>query len=78
MTTKATLALLEQLHGLLAEEFIQRIKDGKATSGDLAAAVRLLKDNGVDARSTDAGDVEERLRTLLPFQPEPSNPDIVD
>ncbi|UJX45748.1 hypothetical protein [Xanthobacter sp. YC-JY1] len=78
MSTKATLSLLEQLHGLLAQEFIDRIRDGKATSGDLAAAVRLLKDNGVDARASDAGELEDRLAGLLPFQPEPPDPDIID
>lgn len=78
MSTKATFDLLEQLHGLLAQEFIDRIKEGKATSGDLAAAVRLLKDNGVDARATDSGELEGRLAGLLPFQPDPSDPNVID
>lgn len=75
---RANASILDELHGLLAEEFIKRIKDGKATSGDLSAAVRLLKDNGIEARSTEAADVEDRLASLLPFQPPPNDPDIVD
>ncbi len=51
---------------------MDRIEKGTATAGDLATAVRLLKDNGVDARSNDASELDTRLATLLPFQPEPS------
>ena len=75
---KADANLLEELHGLIVHELMDRIRDGKATSGDLAAAVRLLKDNGVDARSKEAVDMEDRLASLLPFPAEPSDPDVPD
>lgn len=75
---RANASILDELHGMLAQEFIDRIKNGKATSGDLSAAVRLLKDNGIEARSTEAAEVEDRLAGLLPFQPPADNEDIVD
>ncbi len=70
MTLKVDAAVLEQLHGLVVQELMDRIKKGTATAGDLATAVRLLKDNGVDARSNDASELDNRLASLLPFQPD--------
>ncbi|MFG1395861.1 hypothetical protein [Roseixanthobacter pseudopolyaromaticivorans] len=75
---KADANLLEELHGVVVRELMSRIKSGEATSGDIAAAVRMLKDNGVDARSKDAVEMEDRLSALLPFQAAPSDPDIID
>ncbi len=64
---KVDAAVLETLHGLVVQELMDRIKKGTATAGDLATAVRLLKDNGVDARSNDAAELDTRLASLLPF-----------
>lgn len=75
---KVDAELLEQLQTLVVGELMKRIKDGTATAGDLATAVRLLKDNGIDARSKDATDLDDRLKTLLPFQAEPPDPDMID
>lgn len=76
--TKVDEALLEQLQGLVVQELMKRIKDGTATAGDLATAVRLLKDNGIDARSGEAPDLGEKLKDVLPFPPKPSDPDLND
>lgn len=46
---KATQDSLSELHGLLAEEFAKRIREGTATAADLAAAKAFLKDNGITA-----------------------------
>ncbi|MCL8384165.1 hypothetical protein [Xanthobacter aminoxidans] len=74
---KIDASILEQLQSLVVLELMKRIQDGTATAGDLATAVRLLKDNGIDARSKDATELDERLGALLPFKPEPPNPDII-
>lgn len=78
MTVKATASQLEDLHALIVQELMDRIRAGKASSGDLAAAVRLLKDNGIDARAKEAVDLEGRLAKLLPFQAAPADPDLID
>ncbi len=78
MTTKVDAAILETLQTLVVQELMTRIKNGTATAGDLATAVRLLKDNGIDARSSDATDLDERLKSVLPFQATPPDPDVLD
>ncbi|WP_234049853.1 MULTISPECIES: hypothetical protein [unclassified Xanthobacter] len=75
---KIDASILEQLQSLVVLELMKRIQDGTATAGDLATAVRLLKDNGIDARSKDATELDERLKSILPFQAAPSDPDLID
>ena len=41
--------LLDQLHGLLTEELINKLKSGEATPADYSAVIRFLKDNDVTA-----------------------------
>lgn len=68
--SKAPHEILEQLHGIVAQEFIDRIKSGEAKSADLAAAVRFLSDNGVKqiTQDDDSG-LKTELEKLLPFRP---------
>lgn len=40
---------LEELHDLVAETLLNRIRDGEATPADLNVARQFLKDNGIDA-----------------------------
>lgn len=70
-------ALLEQLQGLVVHELMKRIQDGTATAGDLATAVRLLKDNGIDARGNEATNLDKKLASILPFPAQPSDPDVI-
>lgn len=44
---KASEALMDELHGRLAEELLERIEKGSATAADLAVARAFLKENGV-------------------------------
>ena len=39
--------LLSQLHTQVTQEIINRIEEGTATSGDIANAIKLLKDNNI-------------------------------
>ena len=57
---------LEVLHTGLADELLQRIKSGEATSADLSVARQFLKDNGIDAYATPDSPLGE-LITQLPF-----------
>ncbi|NBN98723.1 MAG: hypothetical protein EBV19_05715 [Flavobacteriia bacterium] len=57
---------LEELHTIVAEELVSRIKSGEAKPADLAVAVKFLKDNGVDALASDESPLK-RLAQVLPF-----------
>lgn len=46
--TKATEDLLSVLHGAVANEFLRKIQSGEASAAELSAAVKFLKDNGID------------------------------
>tara|TARA_R100001463_G_C3419805_1_gene210138 strand:- start:171 stop:380 length:210 start_codon:yes stop_codon:yes gene_type:complete len=41
--------LLENLHDRLAEDLLERINSGEASSAELNVARQFLKDNGIDA-----------------------------
>lgn len=45
----ATKELLEALHGVVADELKRRIEAGEATAADISAAIKFLKDNGIEA-----------------------------
>ncbi|KQR67860.1 hypothetical protein [Rhizobium sp. Leaf341] len=47
----ASLDLMARLHGVVAEELMNRIADGTATAADISNAIKFLKDNGVEARA---------------------------
>ena len=40
---------LKELHGVLAEQLLKRVKDPEAKASDLNVARQFLKDNGIDA-----------------------------
>lgn len=68
--SKASQELLDQLHGIVAQEFIERIRSGEAKSADLAAAVKFLADNGVkQIKQDDDSGIKRELEKLLPFKP---------
>lgn len=52
MADKATLDLLNKLHGIVAQDFITRIEKGEATAADLSTAIKFLKNNGIEADLT--------------------------
>ena len=63
---KATESTLSDLHGIVAEEFINRISKGAATPADLNAARQFLKDNGISCD----GPRNPRLNTLMDNMPD--------
>ena len=60
---------LEELHSLLAEEFVRRIRSGEASPADLNAARQFLRDNGIDATPNEANPLFN-LAMTLPFNSE--------
>tara|TARA_B100001057_G_scaffold171436_1_gene172261 strand:+ start:36 stop:269 length:234 start_codon:yes stop_codon:yes gene_type:complete len=65
MTRKIS-EVLNELHGALAEELLDRVRSGEAKPSDLGVAVRFLKDNGIEAIPTD-GSYLQQLFEELPF-----------
>ncbi len=59
--------VLTQLHEGIAEELLARIQSGNATAAELTAAIKFLKDNGIDAHVKDASPLAN-LAQILPFQ----------
>ena len=49
MTQRASEDLLASLHNQVAKELIDRINSGEASTADLNAAIKFLKDNGIEA-----------------------------
>ena len=44
---------LKELHGVLAQELLKRVKDPEAKASDLNVARQFLKDNGIEAIPVD-------------------------
>ena len=66
MPNKADSDQLAGLHGLLAKEFIRRIREGGASPSDLNAARQFLKDNGISCDGPRNAD----MRTLADDLPD--------
>ena len=65
---------LTELHAVLAEKLLQKVKDPDAKSSDLNVARQFLRDNGIDAVPTD-GSPLKKLVDELPFEI-PTKPEI--
>ena len=65
MTKKATNELLELIHGLIAEDMLQRLRDGSCEAKDWAVIVKFLKDNGIDALNVDADSTDAAFSRLV-------------
>ena len=60
---------LKELHEVLAEELLKRVKDPEAKASDLNVARQFLKDNGIEAIPTDNSPLKS-LVDELPFNSE--------
>ena len=58
---------LKELHGVLAEELLKRVKDPEAKSSDLNVARQFLRDNGIDAVPTQDSPLTKLIEEL-PFE----------
>ena len=62
---------LKELHGVLAQELLKRVKDPEAKASDLNVARQFLKDNGIEAIPVDNSPLKS-LVDELPFDTEES------
>jgi len=58
--------ILEDLHDKLAEDLLERIMSGEATSAELNVARQFLKDNGIDSSLQNDSPLINLAKTL-PF-----------
>lgn len=49
---RASEELLGELHGAVAQDLLRRIRSGEATGTDIANALKMLKDNGIEVIPT--------------------------
>jgi hypothetical protein len=63
---KASIEALEKLHAAVAENLADKLNSGEATAADISAAIRFLKDNGIDAIPTGSNPLG-KLKDSLPF-----------
>jgi len=57
---------LRELHAILAEKLLEKIKEPDAKSADLNVARQFLRDNGIDAVPTDDSPLQ-KLIDEMPF-----------
>ena len=58
---------LKELHAVLAEKLLAKVKDPDAKSSDLNVARQFLRDNGIDAVPVDNSPLEKLMKEL-PFE----------
>lgn len=49
VNTRASELLLGQLHEAVARDLLNRVASGEASAQELSAAIKFLKDNGIEA-----------------------------
>ena len=65
---------LKELHAVLAEKLLEKVKSSDATASELNVARQFLRDNGIDAVPTEGSSLQ-RLADELPFEI-PTTPEI--
>ena len=63
---KARNEILEDLHGTVAVELLNRIRNGEARPADMANAIKFLKDNGIEGLPVE-GSPLGNLVNSMPF-----------
>ena len=66
-------AKLKELHGVLANKLLERVKDPEVKSSDLNVARQFLKDNNIDAVPTQDSPLQKLIEEL-PFDEKRKNP----
>ena len=58
------LELLQNLHTVLIENLLDKVKSGEAKAGDLNVARQVLKDNGFECKPTEKNPIEDLMSSL--------------
>ena len=70
MNQKATEDRFNELHNILTEELLSRIKSGEASSQDLKAAIDWLHKNDISGVATDGNPLDKLVKVLPDIDPE--------
>lgn len=62
--------MMEALHVAVAQDLLAKIQSGEASAAELSAAIKFLKDNGIEALPAE-GSPLGNLVDSLPFNVEP-------
>ena len=67
---KATVEQFNELHQLVTQEFLDRVKSGEATTQDLKAACDWLKSNDISGVAYDGNPLSKLANVLPEIDPE--------
>jgi hypothetical protein len=67
-TGRASEDLLATLHNAVASDLLGKIQSGEATAQELSAAIKFLKDNGIEMVREPGNDVDNLARSLPTFE----------
>ena len=67
---KATEEQFSELHQLVTNEFLSRVKSGEATTQDLKAACDLLKSNDITGVAYDGNPLDKLAKVMPQIDPE--------
>ena len=70
MAKKATEEQFNELHQLVTQEFLDRVKSGEATTQDLKAACDWLKSNDIRGVAYDGNPLSKLAKVLPEIDPE--------
>lgn len=59
--------ILEELHVATASDLLKRVKSGEASPAELNAALKMLKDNGIEALPTPENPLGELAANIPDF-----------
>lgn len=62
--------LLGLLHDVVAQDLIKRLSSGEATAAEINAAIKFLKDNGIEAVATENSKLKDLSNSLPEFSDE--------
>ena len=68
--TKATETQFNELHSLVTEEFLKRVKSGEATTQDLKAACDWLRTNDITGIAYEGNPLDKLTKILPTVDPE--------
>lgn len=63
---KATEDLLNSLHEAVARDLLNKVASGSASAQELQAAIKFLKDNGIEADVQTNTDMHDLAKVVLP------------
>jgi hypothetical protein len=65
---RATEDILATLHSAVAQDLLRKINSGEATAQELNAAIKFLKDNGIEAVREEGNPMDALVKSLPTFE----------